>query len=48
MQPVSKIQALKESSPGDSVVKNPPVNVGDVGSTSGSGRAPAGGNGNPV
>ena len=26
--------------PGDSVVKNPPVNAGDVGSTPGSGRSP--------
>ena len=33
--------------PGGSVVKNPPTNVGDVGSTPGSGRLPGGGNGNP-
>ena len=33
------------------VVKNPPVNAGnarDAGSTSGSGRSPGGGNGNPL
>ena len=29
-------------------VKNPLVNVGDVGSVSGLGRAPGGGNGNPL
>ena len=28
------------------VVKNPPANAADVGSTSGSGRSPGGGNGN--
>ena len=32
---------------GDSVVKNPPANAGDVGSIPGSGRFPGEGNGNP-
>ena len=32
--------------PGGSVVKNPPANVGDVGSIPGSGRSPGGGHGN--
>ena len=31
--------------PGGSVVKNPPVNAGDVGSVPGEGRSPGGGNG---
>ena len=31
-----------------SVVKNPPANVGDVGSIPGSGRSPGEGNGNPL
>ena len=34
--------------PGASVLKNLPVNVGDVGSISGSGRSPGGRNGNPL
>ena len=34
--------------PGGSVVKNPPANAGDVGLTSGSGRSPGEGNGNPL
>ena len=34
--------------PGGSVVKNPPANVGDLGSISGSGRSPRGGNGNSL
>ena len=33
---------------GDSVVKNPPANAGDVGSIPGSERSPAEGNGNPL
>ena len=33
--------------PGDSVVKNPPANVGDAGSIPGSGRSLGVGNGNP-
>ena len=32
--------------PGGSVVKNPPAKAGDMGLISGSGRSPAGGNGN--
>ena len=34
--------------PGDSVVKNPPANVGHVGSIPELGRSPGGRNGNPV
>ena len=34
--------------PGGSVVKNPPVNAGDMGSTSGSGRSPGERNDNPL
>ena len=34
--------------PGDSVVKTPPANVGDMGSIPGSGRSPGEGNGNPL
>ena len=34
--------------PGDSVVKNPPANVGDAGSISGLGRPPGEGNSNPL
>ena len=37
--------------PGDSEVKNSPANAGDIretGSTSGSGRSPGGGHGNPL
>ena len=30
------------------MVKNPPTNAGDVGLVPGSGRSPAGGNGNPL
>ena len=33
---------------GDSMVKNPPANAGDVGSIPGSGRSPGGGNVNPL
>ena len=32
----------------DKLVKNPPVNAGDVGSIPGSGRSPREGNGNPL
>ena len=35
-----------EGSPGHSMVKNLPANVGDLGSVSGSGRSPGEGNGN--
>ena len=34
--------------PDDTVVKNPPANAGDVGSTPGSGKSPGGGNGKPT
>ena len=34
--------------PGDSVVKNPPAYVGDVGSIPGSVKSPGEGNGNPL
>ena len=34
--------------PGNSVVKNPPANAGDVGLVPGSGMSPGGGNGNPL
>ena len=34
--------------PGSSLVKTPPANAGDAGSTPGSGRSPGGGNGNPL
>ena len=34
--------------PGGSVVKNPPVNVGDAGSIPASGRSPGEGNDNPL
>ena len=34
--------------PGGSVVKNLPVNAGNVGSISGSGKSPGEGNGNPL
>ena len=34
--------------PGDSLVRNPPVNVGDTSSISGSGRSPREGNGTPL
>ena len=34
--------------PGDSVVKNPPANAGDMGSIPGLGRSPKEGNGNPL
>ena len=34
--------------PGDSVVKNPPANAGDMGLIPGLGRSPGGGHGNPL
>ena len=40
--------ANNEGFPGGSVVKNPPANVGDVGSIPGSGNPPEEGNGNPL
>ena len=39
---------FKRGFSGGSVVKNLPVNAGDVGSISGSGRSPGGGNDNPL
>ena len=39
---------LKVGFPGDSVVKNPPANAGDAGSIPVLGRAPGGGNSNPL
>ena len=33
---------------GDSVVKNPPTNAGDLGSVPGLGKSPRGGKGNPL
>ena len=36
------------SSPGGSVIKNPPTNAGDTGSIPWSGRSPGEGNGNPL
>ena len=39
---------IKIGFPGGSVVKNPPANAGDLGSISGSGRAPGEGHGNPL
>ena len=41
-------RALKKGSSGGSVVKNPPVNAGDMGSISESGRSPGEGNGNSL
>ena len=37
---------IADGFPDGSVVKNPPVNAGDAGSISGSGRSPGEGNGN--
>ena len=34
--------------PGESMIKNPPVNAGDRGSIPWSGRSPGGGHGNPL
>ena len=41
-----KLAYVITSFPGDSVVKNPPANTEDAGSTPGLGRSPRGGNGN--
>ena len=43
-----KINVLRWGFPGVSMVKNPPVNAGDVGLIPGSGRYPGEGNGNPL
>ena len=42
------LRSNKVGFPSDSVVKNLPVNVGDVGSIPGPGRSPGEGNGNPL
>ena len=45
------IYLILQGFPGGSVVKNPPASAGDTGVTGsipGSGRAPGGGNGNPL
>ena len=39
---------VKKQTPGSSLVKNPPANVGDIGSTPDLGRSPGKGNGNPL
>ena len=39
---------IPQGFPGDSVVKHPPANAGDVGLIFGSGRSPREGNGNPL
>ena len=44
----SLLKLLQRGFPGGSVVKNPPPNAGDMGLIPGSGRFPAGGNGNPL
>ena len=44
----SKLLPLPWGFPGGSVVKHPPANAGDAGSTLGSGRFPGRGNGNPL
>ena len=43
-----KTATLTRGFPGDSVVKNLPVNAGDVGSVPGSEKSPGEGNGNPL
>ena len=43
-----KKKPLEKGFPGSSVVKNLPVNAGDVGSIPGSGRSPGEGNDNPL
>ena len=42
------MHTIHKGFPGGSVVKNLPVNAGDVGSILGSGRPPGEGNGNPL
>ena len=41
-------EMLQRDFPGDSVVKNPPANAGDLGSIPALGRAPGEGNGSPL
>ena len=48
MVPLPITCGYRRGFPGGSVVKNPPANVGDVGSIPGSERSPAEGNGNPL
>ena len=43
-----RVRDTTTATAGGSVVKNPPGNVGDVGSIPGPGRSPGGGNGNPL
>ena len=45
---IKNVGPVQEGFPGDSAVKNPPANAGDTSSIPGSGRAPGGGNGNPL
>ena len=47
-QMFSDIEMLKSDFPGDSVVKNPPANVGDLGLIPASGRSSGEGNGSPL
>ena len=42
------LDALLKGFPGGSMVKNPPINAGDMGLIPGSGRFPGGGNGYPL
>ena len=44
----TRIQFQNTAFPGDSVVKNLPINAGDLGTIPGSGRSPGGGHGNPL
>ena len=46
-EPLSIALYINEGFPGGSVVKNMPANIGDMGSTTGSGRSPGEGNSNP-
>ena len=48
MKEFNNICGFQKGFPGGSVVKNPPVNAGDVGSITGLGRSPGEGNGNPL
>ena len=45
---ISKFQRFQLGFPGGSVVKNPPANVGDAGSTPNLGRSPGEWNRNPL
>ena len=48
MKEFNNICGFQKGFPGGSVVKNPPVNAGDVGLIPGSGRSPGEGNGNSL